>query len=363
VAALKSLERAVKAATTRVIAASLRNDGRGERPDWRAREYRVLFLRHDRIGDMILSTGVLRAIAESSPTIRLEVLASPINAPVLRAEPYVRDVIVFDRHKPMSYPGAAAELRRRRYDAVIDCMITAPSTTTLLLMLASRARHRIGVRQGNDFAYTLAVPPREHATHIVDKLGALATAFGIEPSSADLRPRITLTALERDAGERAWAGIGHAGARNLRLLVNVSAGKAFRYWPDSRFVQVVELARASGPLDVLFIGAPSERARTARLAAQTGARAVETPSVRDAFAIVAASDVVFTPDTSIGHAATAFGKPATVLFIRDMAPIWGPYGTDGRSIESPTTDLEPISADEAARTLGRLLEAARAKRA
>jgi ADP-heptose:LPS heptosyltransferase len=361
VASLKSLERAAKAATTRIIAASLRNDARGERPDWRAREYRVLFLRHDRIGDMILSTGVLRAIATSSPTIRLDVLASPINAPVLRAAPYVNEVLVFDRHKPLSYPAAASQLRRRRYDAVIDCMITAPSTTTLLLMLASRARHRIGVRQGNDFAYTLAVPPRDSAVHMVDKLGALATAFGIEPAGVDLRPHITLTALEHEAGERAWSGdTAHAGVRRTRLLVNVSAGKAFRQWPDDRFVRVVSIARARGPLDVLFIGAPSEWARTERLARLSEARAARTPSVRDAFAIVAACDVVFTPDTSIGHAASAFGKPATVLFIRDMSRLWGPYETTGRAIESMTHDLEPISADDAARNLLPLLDAARA---
>ena len=62
-AALKSLERAVKAATTRVIAASLRNDARGERPDWRAREYRVLFLRHDRIGDTDIPPDSVVAIS------------------------------------------------------------------------------------------------------------------------------------------------------------------------------------------------------------------------------------------------------------------------------------------------------------
>src|SRR5881628_3776707 len=147
---------------------------RGEQPNWRARSYRVLFLRHDRIGDMILSTGVLRAIAESHPTIQLDVLASFTNAPILRHESYVHEVIAFDRHAPGRYAHVFRELRRRRYDAVIDCMVTAPSLTTLLLMLASGARYRIGVAtRGNDFAYTLPVPPRRSAEHIVDKLAAL----------------------------------------------------------------------------------------------------------------------------------------------------------------------------------------------
>jgi ADP-heptose:LPS heptosyltransferase len=47
----------------------------------------VLFLRHDRIGDMIVSTGALRAIAAAHPNLALDVLASPGNAPVLRGLP------------------------------------------------------------------------------------------------------------------------------------------------------------------------------------------------------------------------------------------------------------------------------------
>ena len=47
------------------------------------RPHRVLFLRPDRVGDMILTTGLLRGIAESAPTITLDVLASALNAPVL----------------------------------------------------------------------------------------------------------------------------------------------------------------------------------------------------------------------------------------------------------------------------------------
>src|SRR5947207_10529239 len=46
-------------------------------PVWSSRPHRVLFLRHDRAGDMFLSTGVMRAIAQSHSTVTLDVLASP----------------------------------------------------------------------------------------------------------------------------------------------------------------------------------------------------------------------------------------------------------------------------------------------
>lgn len=356
----KSAERALKRVTTAAIAGLMGQSARGERPDWRERKYRVLFLRHDRIGDMILSTGILRAIAESHPTIQLDVLASVSNAPVLTNEPYVHEVIRFDRRRPLGFPGLFRDLRGRRYDAVIDCMVTAPSLTTLMLMLATGARYRIGVaKRGNDFAYTLPVPPRESAEHLVDQLGALVTAFGLQPTSVDLRPRVRLTAAEHERGERLWAGeTDHGASGRLRLLVNVSAGRAHHQWPDERFVAVVRAALEKMPrLDVAVVSAPGERGRAAAVAAETGARVIEDRGIRDAFAIVSRADVVFTPDTSIGHACNALGKMAVVLHPLGNPAIWGPYDIDGQVVESLTGRVADIPVDQAARALLRALEA------
>lgn len=362
---LKALEKAGRRAATSAIAALLPDGDRGTRPDWRARSYRVLFLRHDRIGDMILTTGVLRAIAESHPTVALDVLASPSNVRVLRHETFLNELVVFDRHAPGTWLRAFRELRSRRYDAVIDCMVTAPSLTTLLLMLASGARHRIGVaNRGNDFAYTLPVPPRESATHLVDQLGALVTAFGLQPAALDLRPRVRLTAEEQERGERVWAGdTDHQPARRVRLLVNVSAGRAHHQWPDDRFVAVIHSARERvAGLDVIVVSAPSERGRGAAIAAESGARLVEDRGIRDAMAIVSRAHVVFTPDTSIGHACTALEVPAVVLHPLGNARIWGPYETEGRVVESPTPSVADISVDDALRPLLRALDRSAAVR-
>lgn len=354
---LKGAERLVKRATNGAIAALMGASARGERPDWRDRQYRVLFLRHDRIGDMILSTGILRAIAQSHPTVTLDVLASKTNAPVLRNEPYLSEIIAFDKKATGTYVATFRNLRRRKYDAVIDCMVTAPSTTTLLLMLASGARYRIGVAgRGNDFAYTLPVPAVEDAEHIVDKLGALAAAFGLQPTALDLRPRVRLTADEREQGERAWRGGSDRSARRPRVLVNISAGRAHHHWPDDRFVHVIRtVLHEFRNAEVVVVSSPGDRERAERIAAAAGARLVADEGIRHAMAIVACADVVFTPDTSISHACSAFDKPVVVLHPRGFARLWGPYGTEGRALESATDDVAGISADDGARALVRKL--------
>jgi ADP-heptose:LPS heptosyltransferase len=353
---LKALERAWRKLWITLIAALLRATGSKRPPDWRARPHRVLFLRHDRIGDMIVSTGVLRAIARSHPTIQLDVLASPANAPVLRNAGYVHETVVFDKKSPRNYWGTMLRLRRTNYDAVIDCMVTAPSLTTLLLMLATGARHRVGIAgRGVDSVLTVPVPARAADGHMVQLLGQLAVAFGVDPEREDMRPHIDLS-----AEEMRWANDAWAGAEGTRLLVNVSSGTATRRWPEDRFVAVVEHARRLAPeLRLLVIGSPDERERAGRVAAALSARYVTTRTIREAFALVASSSMVLTPDTSIGHATSAFEKPSVVMFVRGAAARWAPYRTGARVIEWTENTLDDLPVAPVMRAMEQALSALR----
>lgn len=321
-----------------------------EKPDWATRPHRVLYLRHDKIGDMIVSTSLIEAIAQSHPTITLDVLASPANAPVLEGNPYVSSVIVWDKARVSNYARLFRELRRARYDAVVDCLILAPSTTTLLLMLASGARHRIGIGgRINDYAFTLRVPPATSAAHHIDHSAVLATAFGVNLDEVDWRPTIYLNDKERSRAEMQWDGAKpEMPDRAGRILINVSAGRLVRRWPDDRFVRLVQHLRSTVPdLNVLIISAPAESDRAIRIAAEGQARYAPTKNLRNALALVATTDILVTPDTSIGHAASAFKKPTVILFERGKEALWGRYGIPGRNVVNEdetlaTLPLEPV---------------------
>jgi ADP-heptose:LPS heptosyltransferase len=307
-----------------------------------AEPVRVLYLRYDRIGDMILSTGLLRAIARSHPNVVVDVLASPENAPVLIGNPHVRSVIVADP----GYISAFRRIRRERYDAILDCQVFSPSTTTLIMMLLSRARHRVGLAgRGIDAAFTIPTPRPATARHYVEHLGALATPFGV--TDANWRPEIFLTPAERAEGESRWQA-------GRRLLVNISAGKPTCRWPIERFAAILGALRAHAELDVGVIAAPGDAEMAEQLA---GPRFLRTRSVREAFALVATADYVLTPDTAITHAASAFGKPAVVMFPRNRAEIWGPYETGGAAVASTEGTLQSLPVEPVLDALtGLLLE-------
>lgn len=348
---LKRLESVWKRAWMRLFALLMRGGARAALPAWGARPYRVLYLRYDRIGDMIMATSLIRAIAQSHPTIELDVLASPSNASVLAHNPRVRRVVEFDRRSAGSFVRTFWRLWRTRYDAIIDGMVLTPSMTMLLLMFASRAPYRIGIGgRANDFVYSLPVaPPAEDAHHIAQS-AATATPFGVDPDRTDWRPELFLLPDELSRANAAWERAG--ATRGARVLVNISAGQARRRWPEAHFVAVVRHLDQSS-VNVLIMGTPDDLEGARRIAGSAD-RAL-APSLRDAFALVATADVVFTPDTSISHAASAFEKPSVVMLIGGMA-IFEPFETPGRKLYSDGETLASISVARVTQALDDVLK-------
>ena len=340
---LKRLELWWRGLWIRILVALMRRSPGGT-PRWNERPFRVLFLRHDRAGDMILSTGVMRTIARSHPTITMDVLASPANAAILEASDWVHEVIVFDKRRLASYLPTMRRLRAARYDAVIDCMVTAPSVTTLLLILASGARYRIGIAgRGNDAAFNVTVPesPDPNA-HMVERLAALVRAFDVDPGAIDRRPTIAITDAERAKAEAIWGDSRGA----LRVVINVSAGTIARRWPPERYVAVMRhIRQRERTVTFRIIGAPREMDRAELVAHDGGGTLVRTPTIRDAFALVATADFVFTPDTSIAHAAAAFRVPCVAMYIRGTTERWGLYDSPGESVEHPAATLDELSVE------------------
>jgi len=342
---LKRLEQSWNRLFIRVLG-RLMPSAPSEKPDWGARPHRVLYLRHDKIGDMIVSTSLIDAIAKSHPTITLDVLASPANAPVLEGNPNVASVIVWDKARPGGYSRLYRELRQAKYDAVIDCMILAPSTTTLLLMLASGARHRIGIGgRINDYALTLRVPPAKSAVHHIEHSAVLATAFGVDVTDVDWRPRIYLSETEKRVAESQWNG-----TTAKRILVNISAGRPMRRWPDEKFVALLRhLGKTAPDANVLVISAPDDRERASQIAKSGNATYAPTKALRDALALVATTDILVTPDTSLVHSASAFEKPAVILFEKGKETLWSGYKIPGRNVVNDdntlaTLPIEPVLA-------------------
>ena len=329
-------------------------------------DYRVLFIRYERIGDMIMATSLIRNIATSLPGGKIDVLATPTTAPVLEGNPHVGNVLVLERKSMQSYMGLMKRLRRERYTVMVDGRINNPPafTSTPLLMYAGQARFRVGA-QGDrkPRIYNVSVPEWDRVNHYIEGSKQLAVPFGVNPESVDWQPEIFLSAEEQAHAEECWKEARSLAATNddeprgvtKRLLVNLSASEPKRRWPDGKFIATLRSARERAPnMPIIVMGLPVEWESVQKVASAVRALPVETPQLRDAFALVGTADLVFTPDTSISHAASAFRKPSLVLLKREHKP-YAPWNTPGEIIAWNEAEIHQMPHERVAKALDKLL--------
>ena len=329
-------------------------------------DYRVLFIRYERIGDMIMATSLIRNIASALPNGKVDVLATPTTAPVLEGNPYVGKVLELERKSFRSYGDLMKRLRRERYTVMVDGRINNPPvfTSTPLLMYAGRARFRVGARgDRRPRIYNVCVPEWNRTDHYIEGSKQLAVPFGVNPETVDWQPEIFLSDEEKSWAEGRWkeawslatsVSVGaHPPAK--RLLVNLSASEPKRRWPDGKFIATLQAARARRPtMPMVVMGLPAEWESVNKVANAVRALPVKTPKLRDALALVGTSDMVFTPDTSISHAASAFRKPSLVLLKREHRP-YAPWNTPGEIIAWNEAEIHQLPHERVSELLDKLL--------
>lgn len=294
---------------------------------------RVLFLRSAAIGDSLVALGALRAIASARPGSVIDIVGAAELRDAVVGLPYIGEVFEVRRRARWTYfLAAAAVLRRKAYDVVVD----AHSSTdriflhTALLFATSRARVRIG-RSARDEGHALTHLVRQMTAdeHWVDYMFTLVGPVLSDAVPLDRAPRLALSTAERERGEERWLTAPGSGPR---VLINVSTGHAWRRWEDDRYAAVAAHIRDHWPsAQIGVIGHGREQVAMSIAAAEGGVHFRTT--FREMMSIVASADLVITPDTSVSHVAAAFDRTIVSLHPVETEP-WRPYRASGRQLYS-----------------------------
>jgi ADP-heptose:LPS heptosyltransferase len=265
----------------------------------------ILFVTATRIGDAVLSTGLLGALIERHAGARLTIAAGPVAAPLFEAVPGLRRLIaVHKRPFAAHWLGLYGAVAARRWDIVVDLRGSA-------LAWLLRAGERLVMAKGDK---------HEH------RVRQLARLLDLDPPPS---PRLWLT----PAHDRAAEALIPAGPPIL--AIGPAANWRGKQWRAERFAELARRLTASdGPMSgarVAVLAAAHERAQAEPLLA-----AIPEPRVIDlvgrtdpltAAAVLRRSALFIGNDTGLMHIAAASGVPTLGLFgpspIDQYAP-WGP---------------------------------------
>jgi ADP-heptose:LPS heptosyltransferase len=296
---------------------------------------RILLIRMERIGDVLVSVPVLRALRARYPEGRIDLLVSRANLAVSDAvAPFVDHVWCY-RKTVRSALGLLRAIRGAHYDVVVD-LVDNPSTTAQLVIRWCGAPAAVGLLHAESGLYTHAAPLLDRSTvHPVERLAQLLLPFGIDPASQSLDLAYPLDPADIQSARDTLGPTG----RPLRLGVNVSGREAGKQWGSANYIAVMRHLMNKDPrFAVSVCGSPQDATEVRRVAFATDAQAVPPRStLREFAAIVHEFDLLLTPDTAVVHLAAAWKIPTVALYHSDpaVAP-WLPYHTPHRAVADPS---------------------------
>ena len=278
----------------------------------------ILFVTATRIGDAVLSTGLLGYLIERYPAARLTIAAGPVAAPLFEAVPRLERLIVVRKQRfALHWLGLYRAIVGRRWDLVVDLR---GSTLAWLLRAGERRVMAKGDKSEN-------------------RVRQLARLFDLDSPPS---PRLWCT----PAHERAAEALVPAGGPVL--AIGPASNWRGKQWRAERFAELA--GRLTAPRGILadarvaVMAAAHERAQAEPLiAAIPRERVIDLIGRTDLLTASAALRRValfIGNDTGLMHIAAASGVPTLGLFgpspIDQYAP-WGPLTAVVRTADPPAT--------------------------
>ncbi len=341
---LKPIEHKIKAAFFGLFKRFLKRKRGKFTPLDGSRLKKVLFLRPEKIGDMVISLPVFDGLKGHFPQIKISVLASPRNDAIITRDPRFDRIYLYRKNLFKDIREMLA-IRRERFDCVVDMICDDSVTALFLSQLAAPGKPRVGVgkvkfREYYDFNYDHRLG---NTGHIIENTLRLLEAFGIDSTAVSGYAPPFIDDSARQRADRVVSAMS-CGDGELRIGYNLSAGAQTRIWAENKSRQLISGLLAHGDtVNVILFAVGDDRIRAARLRDHFRQRVQLVPpglSLMEATAIIARTHLLISPDTSLVHIARALRVPVVGLYSRFMKNflLWRPYDQEVGAVVSGNDD-------------------------
>jgi heptosyltransferase III len=281
----------------------------------------ILILQLRRLGDVLMTTPVLRAIKGAVPGAAIHVCVEPASAPAVRNNPHVKRIVAAE---PGLFLRLAGRLRKERYDVVIDTLGTPASARLAFL---SSAPVRIGrARRWRTAFYTHALPLETQPRY--SALGKLALLEPLGIRSADCRIELFPTDDELREADTLWSSLRVPAGQPVVAFSPVSRRPA-KVWPAGRFAEVCDRWAERAGFRYLPLFGPGEEPLVEEVVGRVRRRdAIIYPCASLSFGallpLVRRYAFYFGNDNGIRRVAIAAGIPSAAVFGPPDPVSWTP---------------------------------------
>ncbi len=325
---------------------------------------RILLIRPDHLGDMVLTTPVFHALKTHIPQARITVMVGPWSGEVVARHPDIDHLLTcpfpgFQRapQKPLApyilLFRVAKQLRREHYDLAIN--LRPDFWWGAALLYLARIPRRIGyaIHPGTPFL-THALPfiaPEPSTVSNLRLASAALEALGHAPLEEPYTPECYPLQFTSTSEEDSWVagrlqkeGIN---AETPIVVIHPGAGATVKLWRNSAWAACANalpvLLTSSVPPRIILTGSKGERPMLEEIA-----RGMTIPpvlvtdtSVGQLAALLKRAQLVLGVDNGPLHLAVAQGTPTIQIFGPTDPRVFGPWGDPQQHIVIASTHRCP----------------------
>jgi heptosyltransferase-3 len=279
---------------------------------------RILVVSLRRIGDVLLTTPLIRSLRRARPEATIDVLVFASTAGIVKGNPDIDRVIAMPTRPTLAETLKLIVRLWKRYDLALS---TQSGDRPTFFALAAGRRHAgliaaAGPRIGG-FLKRLVLHrsiPADENIHRVEQVLRLADLLGIARV-----PELVCPA----AAPAAKTAPGESYA-----VIHAAPMYRYKQWTREGW-RSLAAGLADRGLKVIAIGGPGEAERKYLDDVWQGVAPVHQVAWPDTVSLLSQARVYIGPDTSVTHLAAAAGCPTVALFGPMDPRIWGPWPVGG----------------------------------
>ncbi|MFH0738530.1 MAG: lipopolysaccharide heptosyltransferase II [Candidatus Omnitrophota bacterium] len=311
---------------------------------------RILIVRTDRIGDVLLSTPAIKALRQNYPDAYIAMMVSPYTKEIVEENPYLDEVIEYDKdgkHRGwLETLGFALNLKKKRFDLVL---ILHPTNRAHLVAFLAGIPRRVGYNRKLGFLLTDRIKHTKQLgeKHELEYNHDLLKHLGIQPQDRSL-----FMPISQESGFWLEELLERQGIKkeDELLVIHSAASCPSKIWPAERFAEAADKLSEKYGFKIILVAGQKDIQKVKQVFLGIKHPVLDLSgktSISQLASLLKRARLFISNDSGPVHIASAVGTPVISIFGRNQKGLspkrWGPLGLKDRVLHKEVGCIECLA--------------------